>query len=161
MQVRPYQESDEQAVIALWDESLPADAPHNDPATAICKKLEVQRNLFLVAETSGVIVGTAMGGYDGHRGWIYTVEVKPQFRHQGIGSALLRCLEAALADLGCLKVNLQVLTTNAEVIAFYQKLGYRVEERISMGKRLYAEGRWWRTQSTPVLAQFVRHLASD
>jgi ribosomal protein S18 acetylase RimI-like enzyme len=40
--------------------------------------------------------------------------------------------------LGCLKVNLQVLASNAEVIAFYQKLGYRVEERISMGKRLYS-----------------------
>ena len=34
------------------------------------------------------------------------------------------------------KVNLQVRTTNAAVVAFYEALGYTVEERVSMGKRL-------------------------
>ncbi|HWG46622.1 MAG TPA: GNAT family acetyltransferase [Gemmataceae bacterium] len=138
MQIRPYQESDEQTVIALWNESLSDPAPHNHPATAIRKKLAVERDLFLVAEVSGAVVGTVMGGYDGHRGWVYSVAVKPQFREQGIGSALIRCLEATLFDLGCLKINLQVRSSNAGVIAFYEKLGYGVEERVSMGKRLYS-----------------------
>jgi ribosomal protein S18 acetylase RimI-like enzyme len=137
VQIRPYQESDQRAVTELWNESSPAHAPHNDPATAIRKKLEVQRELFSVAEVDGNVVGTAMGGYDGHRGWIYAVAVKPQFRRQGIGSALVRRVEAALSDLGCLKVNLQVFASNAEVVAFYEQLGYSVEERINMGKRLY------------------------
>ena len=39
MKIRPYQESDEQAVIALWQEVLPDSAPHNDPATAKVKRL--------------------------------------------------------------------------------------------------------------------------
>lgn len=137
LQIRPYEEADEQAVIELWNESSPAHAPHNDPATAIRKKLQVQRELFFVAEVNGYMVGTAMGGYDGHRGWIYTVAVKPQCRRNGIGSALIRRLEAALSDRGCLKVNLQVFASNAEVVAFYEKLGYNVEDRISIGKRLY------------------------
>ena len=46
--------------------------------------------------------------------------------------------EAALTERGCLKINLQVRTTNIEVIAFYAKLGYVVEEIVSMGKRLHA-----------------------
>jgi ribosomal protein S18 acetylase RimI-like enzyme len=39
-------------------------------------------------------------------------------------------------SLGCTKVNLQVRAENAAVAAFYRRLGYGVEERVSMGKRL-------------------------
>ena len=138
MHIRPYQDADQQAVIALWREVLPDSAPHNDPATAIRKKLAVERDLFFVAADEGAVVGTVVGGYDGHRGWVYSVAVKPQQQRRGIGSALLRRLEAALADRGCLKVNLQVRASNAAVIAFYERLGYTVEERVSMGKRLYS-----------------------
>ena len=138
MEVRPYEDPDEPAVIALWSDVLPPNAPHNDPATCIRKKLAVERDLFFVAEVEGAVVGTVMGGYDGHRGWVYSVAVKPQHRRQGIGAALIHRLEAALAQRGCLKVNLQVRASNAEVIAFYEKLGYGVEELFSMGKRLYS-----------------------
>jgi ribosomal protein S18 acetylase RimI-like enzyme len=121
----------------LWNEVLPDSAPHNDPATAIRKKLEVQPELFFVAESEGEVVGTVMGGYDGHRGWVYAVAVRPQQRRRGVGTALLQGVEAALAARGCLKVNLQVHTANPGAVAFYEKLGYGVEERVSMGKRLY------------------------
>jgi ribosomal protein S18 acetylase RimI-like enzyme len=138
MQIRPYLEHDESDVIALWRQVLPDDAPHNDPATSIRQKLAVDRELFLVAEVAGQVVGTVMGGYDGHRGWIYSVAVAPEYRHRGIGSALVRQVEAALVARGCLKLNLQVRSTNASVLAFYEKLGFSVEPSISLGKRLYS-----------------------
>ena len=53
-----------------------------------------------------------------------------------MGAALIRHAEDALAAMGCTKVNLQVRASNAAVVAFYQKLGFSVEERVSMGKRL-------------------------
>jgi ribosomal protein S18 acetylase RimI-like enzyme len=137
MQTRPYEDQDEPAVIDLWNEVLPDAAPHNDPATTIRKKLAVERELFFVAEDEGAVVGTVLGGYDGHRGWVYAVAVRPACRRRGIGAALLRRLEAALVERGCLKVNLQVRASNAGVVAFYERLGYSVEERVSMGKRLY------------------------
>lgn len=139
MHVRPYRDADEAAVVALWNEALPPTAPHNQPATSLRMKREHDGyDLFYVAEVDGSVVGTVMGGYDGHRGWIYSVAVSPRHRHQGIGSALIRHLETALAGRGCLKINLQVRTTNAAVIAFYEQLGYGVEELVSMGKRLYS-----------------------
>ncbi len=49
---------------------------------------------------------------------------------------LVRHLERALVERGCLKINLQVVAGNAEVAGFYERLGYRTEERISMGKLL-------------------------
>ncbi|MCW3051721.1 MAG: family acetyltransferase [Chthonomonadales bacterium] len=137
MQIRIYQEPDEQDVIALWNRVLSPNAPHNDPALNIRKKQEVADSLFFVATIEERVVGTVMGGYDGHRGWIYSVAIDPACQRQGIGSALLRHVEAALIQRGCLKINLQVRSTNTEVIAFYERLGFEVEEIVSMGKRLY------------------------
>jgi ribosomal protein S18 acetylase RimI-like enzyme len=65
------------------------------------------------------------------------VAVRPEHRRAGIGTQLVRRLERALAERGCLKVNLQVRTSNSAVVGFYERLGYGVEERVSMGKRLY------------------------
>jgi ribosomal protein S18 acetylase RimI-like enzyme len=135
--IRAYKDADEATVIALWREALADAAPHNDPALAVRKKKEARDDLFLVAEVNGRVVGTAMGGYDGHRGWVYSLAVAEPHRRQGVGSALVRHLEAVLADRGCLKVNLQVRSSNAAVVAFYEALGYGVEQRASMGKRLY------------------------
>jgi ribosomal protein S18 acetylase RimI-like enzyme len=137
VEIRTFRESDEQAVIDLWRAVSLSNAPHNDPATALRKKLAVDRDLLLVAEVGGTVVGTVMGGYDGHRGWVYAVAVRSDHRHRGVGSALMRRIEAALAERGCLKVNLQVVASNLGAVAFYETLGYSVEERVSMGKRLY------------------------
>jgi ribosomal protein S18 acetylase RimI-like enzyme len=136
MIIRVFRETNTAAVAALWATVFPDDPPHNAPAIVIPKKLAVQPELFFVAEDAGQIAGTIMAGYDGHRGWLYTVAVDPGLRRRGIGSALVRHAEAALRSLGCPKVNLQVRASNAEVVAFYRTLGYDVEERISMGKRL-------------------------
>ena len=38
--------------------------------------------------------------------------------------------------MGCSKINLQVRASNATVVEFYKRLGYVIEERMSMGKRV-------------------------
>ncbi len=135
-EIRPYEEGDEAAVIDLWQKAFPDSPPWNRPSDDIHRKLAIQRNLFLVAILDGELVGTAMAGYDGHRGWIYYVAVKLAFRRRGIGRALMTEAEQGLASMGCPKLNLQVRTHNQGVIAFYQRLGYSFEERVSMAKRL-------------------------
>jgi ribosomal protein S18 acetylase RimI-like enzyme len=135
-QIRPYADSDEAAVAELWRQVFPGSPSWNHPETDIQRKLSVQRELFLVAALGSEIVGTAMAGYDGHRGWVYYVAVSPRHRRQGIGTALMNNVEQRLARLGCPKLNLQVRASNHEVVSFYENLGYAVEERISMGKRL-------------------------
>jgi ribosomal protein S18 acetylase RimI-like enzyme len=134
MEIRPYNEADEGAVAALWTGVFAYGAPHNAPARVIRDKLAYQRELFFVAVEDGAVVGTVLGGYDGHRGWIYSLAVHPDVRRRGIGAALVRHVEAELVRRGCPKINLQILPANTAVVAFYCKLGYAVEERISMGK---------------------------
>ncbi len=82
------------------------------------------------------VVGTTLAGYDGHRSWLYSVAVYPEFQATGIGTQLVRHAERALTELGCVKINLQVLQTNQGVVAFYQSIGYAVEERISLGRKI-------------------------
>jgi ribosomal protein S18 acetylase RimI-like enzyme len=110
--------------------------PWNDPKKDIERKLKVQRELFLVAELEGVVVGVAMAGYEGHRGWVNYLAVDIGQRHRGIGTALMRDVERRLRALGCPKINLQVRLDNSAVQAFYAAIGYGVDETVSMGKRL-------------------------
>jgi ribosomal protein S18 acetylase RimI-like enzyme len=138
--IRPYREPDEQAVADLWRRVFPDSPPWNDPEADIRRKLSVQRELFLVAILGGELVGTAMAGFDGHRGWVYYVAVSPDHRRQGVGRALMARVEEGLTALGCSKLNLQVRASNSQVVSFYKHLGYQVEERVSMSKRLGREG---------------------
>ncbi|CAM2158592.1 MULTISPECIES: GNAT family acetyltransferase [Paraburkholderia] len=143
--IRAFAEADTEAVLALWREAFPeyndASRPHRDPRRSIANKLGTQPELFFVAirrdgEADGALVGSAMAGYDGHRGWLYSVAVAPEARRLGLGTRLVRHAESALAAMGCLKLNLQVLTDKPEVLAFYDRLGYRADAVISLGKRL-------------------------
>jgi ribosomal protein S18 acetylase RimI-like enzyme len=134
--VRAFRPSDEPAVDALWRTVFPDSPPWNDPNADIRRKLAVQPDLFLVAELDGRVVGTTMAGYDGHRGWVHLVAVSSEARRRGIGRALMEEAERRLAALGCPKLNLQVRGSNRGVVAFYERLGYGVEDRVSLGKRL-------------------------
>lgn len=108
----------------------------NNPELSIEKKLAVNDDLFFVAVEDEKVVGMVMGGYDGHRGWIYSLAVLPEKRKAGIGSRLLDHAEKEIARLGCVKINLQIVTGNEHLIDFYGSRGFAVEERISMGKEI-------------------------
>jgi hypothetical protein len=136
MEIRPYEDRDEPGVVNLWRTVFGYTEPRNDPARALRQKLSHDRDLLLVAVGDGHILGTIMGGYDGHRGWLYSVAVDPAHRRRGIATALVQHMERRLADRGCPKINLQVFPSNAQAVAFYRSLGFAVEERISMGKVL-------------------------
>lgn len=135
MKIRAYQPSDESSVVALWRECGLVRS-WNDPHKDIRRKLTVQPGLFLVGTIDGTLVASVMAGYDGHRGWVNYLAVAPQHRKSGLGRALMQKVEEELHAMGCPKLNLQVRTSNAEVIAFYRKLGYMQDDVVGMGKRL-------------------------
>lgn len=126
-------------VIDLWNLVFAYHAPHNDPQLVIKKKKDFKDGLFFVALKDNKVIGTIMAGYDGRRGWIYAMVVDPDYQKQGVGSSLLSHAEEKLRERGCLKVNLQIMEDNRDVEQFYRSKGYKVEKRISMGKRLYRE----------------------
>ncbi len=136
MKLRAYQNDDWQALIDLWQRVFPDDPPHNDPSQVISAKRAVHDLIFVALEEDS-IVGAVMAGYDGHRGWLYAVAVDHPHRRHGIARRLVAHALDALRQLGCIKVNLQIRSDNAQVVAFYESLGFCVEDRISMGLHLH------------------------
>ena len=134
--IRAYDEVDETQVVRLWAAVFADDPPWNVPALDIRRKLAVQRDLLLVGLYDGQVVATVMGGFDGHRGLIHRLAVSPEYERRGFAAAMMAEVEKRLEAIGCTKVNLQVRSTNKQVVAFYQRHGYSVEDRVSLSKQL-------------------------
>lgn len=133
--VRAYQDSDKFNVIELWNQ-VGLVTPQNNSAVDIERKLRVNPELFLVTEVHNTVVGTIMGGYEGHRGWINYLAVSLAHQRQGIATAMMSEVQLKLSAMGCAKINLQVRNNNHEAIRFYQALGYIDDNVIGLGKRL-------------------------
>ncbi|MGC1871863.1 MAG: N-acetyltransferase [Acidobacteriaceae bacterium] len=90
----------------------------------------------LVAEHAGVMVGLA--ALERRRrtretpryGELVTIEVLPEYRRESIGGALYRRLEAGLREWGGTSIHLHVSVENADALAFYQRLGFSVIDRV-------------------------------
>ncbi|MBP1132706.1 MULTISPECIES: GNAT family acetyltransferase [Serratia] len=135
MEIRVFRQDDFEEVITLW-ERCDLLRPWNDPEMDIERKLNHDPALFLVAEVGGEVVGSVMGGYDGHRGSAYYLGVHPDYRGRGIANALISRLEKKLIARGCPKIQLMVREDNDTVIEMYEKLGYEIQNVTSLGKRL-------------------------
>lgn len=138
--IRKFQETDEDAVVALWS-ACGLVVPQNDPHRDIARKVADSPELFLVAECAGRLIGSCMAGYEGHRGWINYLAVHPDFQRQGLATRLMAEAQEALSRLGCPKINLQIRKSNPTVRAFYESIGFAEDEVISMGKRLITDTR--------------------
>ena len=125
-------------MVSLW-RACGLVVPWNDPAKNIRRKLRVQREMFLVGWRGSRLVATVMAGYEWHRGWINYLTVAPDYRRHGLGRRLMEEAEALLRGLGCAKFNMQVRSSNAAVVESYQRLGFSVDDVVSMGKRLEAD----------------------
>ena len=121
-------------LINLW-KKCGLVVPQNDPVEDIKKKLEFQPQWIFVALLDGHLIGSIMAGYDGHRGWLNYLAVHPSFQRRGYGKQLVCKAFVELRWLGFLKVNLQVRKNNSSVVEFYKHLGFKEEERISLGMR--------------------------
>ena len=138
--IRQYDVADRDDVIELWRQ-CGLVVPQNDPRRDIERKLRVNPEWFLVGQLEGHIIATCMAGYEGHRGWINYLAVAPRYRRRGFAAKLMREAERILRKAGCPKINLQIRTSNSDVIEFYKAIGYSIDDVVSMGKRLEQDER--------------------
>lgn len=135
MRIRAFRPEDEPGVVRLWTECGLTRA-WNDPHKDVQRKLSVQPGLFLVGTVGGEIVASVMAGFDGHRGWVNYLAVAEAHRSHGLGRTLMQRVERDLRAMGCPKLNVQIRAGNAAVVAFYEKLGYALDQTVCLGKRL-------------------------
>jgi len=134
--IRSANAKEESQVVALWRVCGLA-ASYNDPNEDFRFALGKPSSDILVATNDvGKVIGSAMVGQDGHRGWLYYVSVDPDYRKQGIGRQLVNASEEWLAQRDVVKVQLMVRETNTQVVSFYERIGYEPMPRINMQKWL-------------------------
>jgi ribosomal protein S18 acetylase RimI-like enzyme len=136
MKIREFKIQDYAIVRALWQSAGLILRP-GDELEDVKLKLQRDPDLFLVAEQIDEIVGSVIGGWDGRRGWIYHLAVKPQHQRKGIGKELVREVEKRLVAKGAKKVNAQVYKWNEQSSAFFRAIGYETQpDLIMIGKQL-------------------------
>lgn len=133
--LREFRESDHEAALAVWRECGLTIKP-SDTLPELRKLVERNPGLFLVAEEAGEIAGTVIGAWDGRRGWIYHLAVRPSSRRRGTARLLMEEVERRLRAVGATKLNLLLEASNAGVVAFYRKLGYAADDLLFMTRRL-------------------------
>jgi ribosomal protein S18 acetylase RimI-like enzyme len=92
--------------------------------------------LVLVATEGGRVVGSALGAWDGRRGWIYHVTTVESHRRRGIATRLVAQVESGLRDIGCQEVRVNIGEANAEARSFWQARGYAIRPTRQLGRNL-------------------------
>jgi ribosomal-protein-alanine N-acetyltransferase len=114
---------------------------------------------FIVAEDDGKVIGYIMcrvelglsnyglGGLI-KKGHVVSVAVMPDFRCQGVGSALVTEALEGMKSYGAKQSYLEVRVTNDDAVRLYKKLGFKITRTI---QRYYADG-----ESAYVMSHEVR-----
>jgi GNAT superfamily N-acetyltransferase len=118
--------ADREAVVAIW-EVCGLTRPWNDPRADFLRALDHDASTVILAERAPHILGTAMTGFDGHRGWIYYLGVAPDQRGQGIAARLLDASCDWLRLRGCPKVELMLRDGNPAA-GLYAHLGWEQQD---------------------------------
>ncbi len=134
--LRNFQMRDYDRVVRLW-KTAGLEIRPGDERAQIRKKLERDPELFLVAVENKSLVGTVLGSWDGRRGWIHHLAIRPTRQRTGLGTLLITEVEKRMRKKGVLKVNAIVYRTNKKSINFFKKNGYEHhEEDLFFGKLL-------------------------
>ncbi len=122
--------------VALWRETG-LTRPWNDPVADLHRALDGPASTVLAGlGDDGALLGTAMVGSDGHRGWVYYLAVRPAHQGAGLGRQLVGACEDWVRARGVPKVQLMVRGDNAAARGFYARLGYADAGVVVLGRRL-------------------------
>ncbi len=122
--LRPMEPEDHAAAHALWAQTDGMGLNATDGPEGVARFLRRNPGLSVVAESAGTIVGTALCGHDGRRGFIYHLAVAREFRSRGLGRLMVARCVAALAAEGLTRVHVMVFASNPSGRRFWEHLGF-------------------------------------
>lgn len=95
--------------------------------------------LNFLAVDDGKVIGCAMCGHDGRRGYLQHVVVAVSFRGRGVANTLVEQCLSALKQLGIMKVHLDVFVTNEVANAYWRRRGWKLREDINRYSLIMSE----------------------
>lgn len=123
------------SAVSLW-QKCGLTRPWNDPYADFARAVAGDSSAVLgTYDEGGALLGTAMVGVDGHRGWVYYVASAPDRRGHGIGRALMAAAERWVESRGMPKVHVMVRRSNSAVAGFYDSIGYVEQDTMVLGRR--------------------------
>jgi ribosomal protein S18 acetylase RimI-like enzyme len=135
MKIEVLSEEMQAQAVALWHATGIA-RPWNDPAADLRRAMSGSASTILACTDRDFLLGTAMVGHDGHRGWVYYLAVDPKHQDGGVGRMLMEACEGWVRDRGISKIQVMIRRTNTDVLGFYERLGYIDAEVCVLGRRL-------------------------
>lgn len=134
--IRSATDEDEAAVVTLW-RACGLVIGNSDPVRDFhAVRAKPTSDILAAFAPDGVLIGSIAMGHDSNRGWLHYVSVDPARRHHGVGRDLVRAAEQWLAARDVVDVHLTVRSANAEVVRFYEHMGYGAVPSIMMEKVL-------------------------
>ena len=129
MLVRPGRPEEIPEVLALWREAGSVPGVSDDPAS-LEPLLETSADALLVAQVEGRVAGTVIAGWDGWRGSLYRLAVRPPVRRRGIALGLVAEAERRLAAKGARRLSAIVLSEHDPAVALWISAGYHHDTRV-------------------------------
>jgi ribosomal protein S18 acetylase RimI-like enzyme len=136
--VRPGRPGDIPGVLALWREAQAVPSVSDDPAS-LARLVETSGDALLVAEAGGRLVGTIIAGWDGWRGNLYRLAVRPDARRRGVALRLVAEAERRLAAKGARRLSALVMSGHDPAVALWTAAGYQHDRRVGRYVRTLPE----------------------
>jgi ribosomal protein S18 acetylase RimI-like enzyme len=125
LSIRPAGASDVDTVLAFWPA---AGAPPSATDEAESVRCAVAEGRLLLAELGGELVGTVYAGFDGWRGELYRLAVRPDHRRRGIASALVAEGHRYLDRRGAKRISVLVERADEQAVKFWTAAGYGLDD---------------------------------
>jgi len=131
MNVREITIHDYERLITFWKENYFIN--DMDSKNRFIDFLEKNPGLSLLGEENGEILGTALGSFDGRRGYIQKVVVAKTYRKHGLGQQLVKQVIKKLQTLGVTYIPIAV---EKEYAHFYQECGFKTTTQVPMNMEI-------------------------
>ena len=128
--IRNFEQRDAQAIVEILKMNNQYGFPEVDGPEAMRRVKACRAAIFIVYEKQGKIVGAVRGNYDGSRAIIHELSVHPDYRKQGIGTALVKEIVKRFREKGAPTVSATVIE---ESLGFWQKIGFRKTKAFIVG----------------------------
>ena len=135
MQISEINKSEIAQVIKLW-QRCKLTRPWNDPHRDIAFAVDSENATILVGKIEKQTIASVMTGHDGHRSAIYYLAVDPAHQSKGYGRMIHDSAANWLKSKGVWKINLMFRSENEKIRGFYEKLGYTVNDVVSLGLKI-------------------------
>jgi ribosomal protein S18 acetylase RimI-like enzyme len=120
--------ADVDEILSLWAEAAENESRAPDTREAVTALLGRDEDALIVADHDGGLIGSVIAGWDGWRCHLYRLAVRPAWRRQGVGSALVQAAEARFRAVGSARADAMVLHGNDLGQRLWRAGGYRSQE---------------------------------